>query len=316
MRCYLVTGGCGFIGSHLVDRLLADGHDVRVLDDLSSGRRENLNERATLIVGDVCDAAVVKSAMDGADGCFHLAAVSSVQRSTEAWAATHSINQTGAINLFEAARSAAGARPVPVVFASSAAVYGDSEALPLQEAGVALPISPYGADKLGCEFHARAAARVFEGRFAGLRFFNVFGPRQDPASPYSGVISIFADRALRGLDLMIFGDGEQVRDFIHVSDVVRCMAKAMAFLEGQPSGYFSPFNVCRGERVSVNMLAQAVLRASGSTVPISHGPARCGDIRYSQGDPAHSQSVLGFAAEITLIQGLTDALTWIKNARH
>jgi UDP-glucose 4-epimerase len=310
---FLVTGGCGFIGSHLVDSLLGDGHEVAVLDDLSTGKRENLAAGARLILGDVSDLATVVKAMEGMDGCFHLAAIASVQRSTEDWAATHRINQTGSINVFEAARMAGAGRALPVVFASSAAVYGDCAVMPITEDLPTLPISPYGADKLGSELHGRAAAAVFASRVIGLRFFNVFGPRQDPKSPYSGVISIFMDRALGGRDLTVQGDGEQTRDFVFVADVVRALRLSMARLAALECGYFGAFNVCRGESISINQLAMAVRDACRSTVAITHGPARSGDIRASLGNPSLAFREIGFQAQTQPADGLARTADWCSS---
>jgi UDP-glucose 4-epimerase len=247
MPLYLVTGGAGFIGSHLVDALLARGDRVRVLDDLSTGKRENLDPRAALMVGDVADAALVASAMDDVDGCFHLAAVASVERGNRDWLGTHRTNLTGAITIFDAARRAKSTGPIPVVYASSAAVYGDTPDLPLAETAATRPLSAYGADKLGCELHGRVAHRVHGVRAIGCRFFNVYGPRQDPGSPYSGVISIFFDRIGRGQGVTIFGDGGQTRDFIYVADVVAALMAAMRRHDAQASA----FNVCTGRTTSV-----------------------------------------------------------------
>ena len=227
MARYLVTGGCGFIGSHLVDALVAAGHDVRILDDLSTGKRENVPDMNDVVIGDVSNPDVIAKAMSGMDGCFHLAAIASVQRSNEEWALTHRVNLTGAVNVFDAARNANPAGPVPVVYASSAAVYGDNPAVPLVEDAEKRPLTAYGADKLGCEQHARVAGNVHDVPTTGFRFFNIYGPRQDPGSPYSGVISIFADRLASGKSATIFGDGGQLRDFVYVGDCVRFIIAGM-----------------------------------------------------------------------------------------
>ncbi|MGH7152360.1 MAG: NAD-dependent epimerase/dehydratase family protein, partial [Acetobacteraceae bacterium] len=186
MATWLVTGGAGFIGSHLCDALLRRGDAVRVLDDLSTGKRENLPAGAELMIGDIADPAAVERALAGVDGCFHLAAIASVARGIDDWLGTHCTNLTGTITVFDAVRR----HPVPVIYASSAAVYGDCPAQPLTERAPTAPLSAYGADKLGCELHARVARQVHGITTVGLRFFNVYGPRQDPDSPYSGVISI------------------------------------------------------------------------------------------------------------------------------
>jgi UDP-glucose 4-epimerase len=301
---YLVTGGCGFIGSHLCDALLARGDGVRILDDLSTGKLENMPAAAELLQGDVADAALVARAMAGVDGCFHLAAVASVERGNIDWLGTHRANLTGAITIFDAARRAVPGRTVPVVYASSAAVYGDNADVPLAETAVTRPLSAYGADKLGCELHARVAAHVHGVPTVGMRFFNVFGPRQDPKSPYSGVISIFCDRLRAGRGITIFGDGKQVRDFVYVGDVVRALMAAMA---ARPDG--SPaFNVCTGRSTSVLELAHAIGRACSVEPAIDFHPARAGEIRVSLGNPERLAAELSVTAATTLRDGLAKIL--------
>ncbi|WP_448206152.1 NAD-dependent epimerase/dehydratase family protein [Azospirillum sp. sgz302134] len=305
MAHYLVTGGCGFIGSHLADRLIADGHRVTILDDLSTGKLENKPTLARLVVGDVADPEAVRHAMEGVDGVFHLAAVASVQRSRELWAETHRTNLSGTITVFEAARTARNGDPVPVVYASSAAVYGDNTATPLREDAATRPLSAYGADKLGCELHARVAWEIHGVPTVGFRFFNVYGPRQDPNSPYSGVISIFARRVSRGEDVDIHGDGLQVRDFVFVGDVVRYLARAM---ERQPQGA-EVFNLCTGRPTSLLMLLDVLQELCGSRVRRHHRPARAGDIRVSIGDPSRLRTAFGESCRVGLLQGLGATLT-------
>jgi len=300
MANYLVTGGCGFIGSHLVDSLIADGHRVWVLDDLSTGTRDNLNPAAALIVGDICDVPLVKKVMTGMHGCFHLAAVASVERSVEAWTATHQVNLSGAISVFEAAKDALNGNPIPVVYASSAAIYGDNASMPLSEKAQPRPLTAYGADKLGCELHARVGHLVHQVPSMGMRFFNVYGPRQDPQSPYSGVISIFIDRICRGEPVKVFGDGEQCRDFIYVGDVVRFLIGAMHAAKDKQD----VLNVCTGRMVTINQLAQVVARLSGQPLTIDHQTPRSGDIRISLGDPKRATRSLGIKAETELGLGL------------
>ena len=242
MQTFLVTGGCGFIGSHLCDALLREGHAVRVLDDLSSGSPENLPRGVEFVRGDVARPETARLALNGVQGCFHLAAIASVERGMQDWVGTHRVNLTGTIVLLEQIRRLPGRERIPFVYASSAAVYGDCDALPLTETSVPRPLSAYGADKLACELHARVASVAHDIPTVGLRFFNVFGPRQNPASPYSGVISIFCDRLGRGEAVEVFGDGHQTRDFIFVRDVVTALVHAMTIC---PSG--APvFNVWTG----------------------------------------------------------------------
>jgi UDP-glucose 4-epimerase len=297
MGLYLVTGGCGFIGSHLVDDLIEDGHGVVVLDDLSSGRRENLHPRARLIVGDVADTALTARAMAGVNGCFHLAAIASVMRSNEDWLGTHRANLTGTIAVFEAARRA---EPVPVVYASSAAVYGAADDALLSEDSPARPLTAYGADKLGCELHARVACHVHGVPTTGLRFFNVYGPRQDPHSPYSGVISVFHARIAAGLPVTIDGDGLQSRDFIYVADIVAHLRAAMARIGGGAAIY----NVCTGRATSVLEIARVLSRRLGGETAFTHGPARPGDMRQAIGSPDRAVEALGLRAEIRIADGL------------
>ena len=296
MALYLVTGGCGFIGSHLGRSLVAAGHRVRILDDLSTGRRERAPGGAELVVGSILDAAAMEAAMTGVEGCFHLAAIASVTRSTEDWSGTHAVNLGGAVRVLEAAAR----RGIPVVYASSAAVYGEPERLPLDEGVEPRPLTAYGADKLGCELHARAGGLVHGLRSFGLRFFNVYGPGQDPHSPYSGVISRFCERIAAGQPVAIFGDGAQSRDFVHVADVVRHLSAALPMA----SGAAPVVNVCTGQAVTVGALAEAVMAAAGRRVPVEHAPARAGEIRHSVGSPEAAAQRFGFRAATGLAAGL------------
>ncbi len=307
MGMYLVTGGCGFIGSHLCERLLRLGHRVRVLDNLSTGHRHNIADTIELMVGDVADRSCVVRAMADIDGCFHLAAVASVQRSVEDWLGTHSTNLTGTIAVFDAAKWF-NRPPVPVVYASSAAVYGDSGIMPLRESAQARPLTAYGADKLGCELHARVATLVHNVPTCGLRFFNVFGPRQDPHSPYSGVISIFTHRLLSGQAIAVFGDGLQQRDFVYVEDVVDHLIAAMNSMNAVPR----VFNVCGGRATTISELVQTLGKTIGVTPRIESLPARAGDILASVGDPALGIAELGVAASTTLPRGLQQSIDYMR----
>lgn len=303
MNRYLITGGCGFIGSHLADSLLKDGHEVRVLDDLSTGKRENLPSQCELVVGDVADGETVQACMEGMDGCFHLAAVASVEQSNQNWVGTHAVNLTGSINVFDAARKNRAA----VVYASSAAVYGDNADMPLRENATLRPLTAYGADKLGSELHARVASLVHGVPTVGMRFFNVYGPRQDPSSPYSGVISIFVDRVLKGEALTIFGDGQQIRDFVYVDDVVRFLRKGMSGVGRTPA----VFNVCTGSSVSIESLAKTVMSIAGERVALAYQPSRKGDIRVSIGDPTYTRRHLGVEAVTSLASGMRKLVDYL-----
>ncbi len=315
MKRYLVTGGCGFIGSHLATALLDAGHVVRVLDDLSTGLRTNLPSDAELLVGDIADPATVQRAVRDIDGCFHLAAIASVERGVTDWLGTHRANLTGTITLFNALRAARTARPVPVVYASSAAVYGDAAVPPVAEAAPCRPTSAYGADKYGCELHGRVAAGVHGIPNTGLRFFNVYGPRQDPKSPYSGAISIFCDRLLRDAPVSIFGDGAQTRDFIYVADVVTALCAAMRRLAACQDVTADVLNICTGHPASILEVANAIAGLCGRAVRLDFQPSRVGEIRHSHGNPDLARTTLGFAARTGLQDGLRETLDWLRVAR-
>lgn len=305
MTIFLVTGGAGFIGSHLCEALIARGDSVRVLDNLSTGHRHNLPSGVTLIEGDVANPDTVARAMDGVDGCFHLAAVASVEKGITDWLGTHNANLTGAITVFDAIRRQG--RKIPVAYASSAAVYGDVSRVPTAETDPLAPLSAYGADKYGCELHARVASHVHGVPTVGLRFFNVFGPRQDPKSPYSGVISIFCERIAAGRPIVIHGDGQQTRDFIHVADVVRALVGAMALRPADAP----VFNVCTGVTTSVEALAQVIAELTGKDLVVQRQPPRPGDIRHSRGVPTRADAVLGTSGRVSLRAGLGSVLAWM-----
>ena len=298
MALYVVTGGAGFIGSHLTDALLAAGHGVRVLDDLSTGRRANLDGRCDLAVCDVAERARLDAPFAGAAGVFHLAAIASVARSNEDWPGTHRANQSATVAVLDAARAAR----IPVLYASSAAVYGDTGGAVAREDMRPAPQTAYGADKLGCELHARVGWAIHGVPSLGCRFFNVYGPRQDPASPYSGVISIFAALALAGRTLTVHGTGGQVRDFVFVADVVAHLLAGMAALPGRPGAHV--VNVCTGVPTTIAGLAQEMRRQTGLAGAVAHVPDRAGDIAFSLGDPAAAQALLGVRASTPLAEGL------------
>ncbi|MFC3570347.1 NAD-dependent epimerase/dehydratase family protein [Paracoccus simplex] len=299
-RKILVTGGAGFIGSHLVERLLAAGDEVIVLDDLSSGRRCNLPAGLRLVPGDVLDAELLGSLLVGVDCVIHLAARVSVQLCITDWMAAHRVNLGGTIAVLQAAQRAGN---VPVVYASTAAVYGNRSGTDCRETDLPLPISPYAADKLACEHQARAMAEVHGLASVGLRFFNVYGPRQDAASPYAGVISKFCANRLADRPHLIFGDGLQSRDFIYVADVVDGLLRAADHVAGQ--GGAEVFNLCTGTETTLLELAAQIDRVAGrGTSAIDHAPARGGDIRASRGNPEAARARLGFTARIQVAEGL------------
>ena len=277
----LVTGGAGFIGSHLVDALLARGHAVRVLDNLSSGKRANLalgDPRLELQVGDVADSAAVETAMSGCAAVVHLAAVASVQASVDDPVATHQSNFVGTLNVCEAMRRHGVRR---VLFASSAAVYGQNcEGAAIGEDTPKAPLTPYAADKLASEHYLDFYRRQHGLEPAIFRFFNIFGPRQDPSSPYSGVISIFVERARAGRPITLFGDGEQTRDFVYVADLVELLLQALV----APQVEAGAVNVGLGRATSLNQLLALLGERLGGLPAVEHAAPRSGDIRHSRAD--------------------------------
>jgi nucleoside-diphosphate-sugar epimerase len=298
----LVTGGAGFIGSHLVERLLRDGHTVRVLDDFSTGRHDNLafarrGDPLEVIEGDIRDTSAVRAAVTGVDGVFHEAALVSVPRSVEAPELSCDINAHGTARVLDAARQAGVRR---IVYASSAAVYGETAQLPVSEHAPLVPLSPYGIDKLYTEQLGALYHRLYGTETVPLRYFNVFGPRQDPSSSYSGVISIFVRRLLAGEPVTIHGDGEQSRDFVYVADV---MEANMAAMFGPYAGP-SPLNVAGGTRTSLNALVAILGDIVGVAPRLTRAPARTGDIRHSQADITAIRRALGYAPRWTVRAGL------------
>jgi UDP-glucose 4-epimerase len=305
----LVTGGCGFIGSHVVDALLARGDRVTVLDDLSSGQRANLDPRAELIVGDVADAAAVAAATADADAIVHFAAIASVQVCEQDPARAARVNITGTAHVF----AAAAKRGIPVVYASSAAVYGDNPNLPLQESESPQPLGRYGAHKR--ENEQTAAEHAAHVASVGLRFFNVYGPRQDPRSPYSGVISKFVGAAQQAEPLTVFGDGLQTRDFIFVGDVVRLVISCLEHARGLAAPGALVLNGCSGQATSLLALIAAIAPHFPHPLIIEHQPARLGDIRHSCGHASTASSVLAFRADTPLTEGLKHLILYEANAR-
>jgi len=304
---YLVTGGAGFIGSHIVDALLARGDEVRVLDDLSTGDLANLKDslpRIDFFKGSILDEAAVTEAAAGCAGVFHLAAAVSVQESIEQPIPVHQTNALGTLMVLEAARQA-GAR---VVFSSSAAVYGDDPALPKREDMSTFPISPYGIQKLMGEHYLRTYGLLHGVGGCSLRYFNIYGPRQNPSSPYSGVISKFIDAALAGRQVTIFGDGLQTRDFVFVADVVRANLLAM----DAPKAAGQSFNVGTGVETNLVRLADLIVEAAGTGAPVSHAAARSGDILGSVSDPSATAEAFGFRAERSLDSGLRETVASLR----
>lgn len=300
-RPVLVTGGAGFIGSHLVDALLAHGYAVRVLDNLSMGALVNLpldNPCLEFIQGDVADAAAVSQAVAGCSAVAHLAAVASVQASVDDPVATHQSNFVGTLNVCEAMRLHGLSR---IVFASSAAVYGNNgEGTSIDEQTPKSPLTPYATDKLASEHYLDFYRRQHGLTPAIFRFFNVFGPRQDPSSPYSGVISIFTQRAQQGLPIQVFGDGEQTRDFFYVADLVQLLVQALQM----PQVVQGAVNVGWDQAVSLNQLLAAVGQLNGGLPDVAYQTARPGDIRHSRASIARLQAAYALPEPTPLIEGL------------
>lgn len=305
---YLVTGGAGFIGRALVARLTACGHKAIVLDDFSAGRRDLLGQDVRVVEGDIRDTALLNELIAKVDGVFHLAACVSVQSCIREWQSAHAVNLGGTIKLFKAAQ-AAGNRPV--VYASSAAIYGRGCTEACDEGTLPQPISPYGADKLGAEHQAAAFAEIHGLTSVGLRFFNVYGPGQDPTSPYAGVIARFIRNRRDDCEHQIYGDGLQSRDFVHVGDVVAALTAAMENCSVLTGAHV--VNVCTGIETSLLDLIGILDRVSGRP-PLAnrHHPHREGDIVRSVGCPVRAEAVLGFRAVTDLSSGLADL--WQRQA--
>ncbi|HEY6359069.1 MAG TPA: SDR family oxidoreductase, partial [Vicinamibacterales bacterium] len=299
MATYTITGGAGFIGSHLVEEVLRRGHAVRDVDNLSTGRRENLPAAPAVevMVGDVSDPAVARRATAGANVVLHQAAIPSVPRSVEDPASSHRANVEGTLQILIAARDAGVAR---LVFAGSSSVYGNAAALPKREDMRPHPLSPYALQKLVGEEYCRLFTELYGLETVVTRYFNVFGPRQNPGSPYSGVISLFIDAMLAGRSPRIYGDGEQSRDFTYVDDVVHGVLLAAE----RPGVAGRVLNVAAGGRVSLLDVISALQTILQTTVDPILGPPRAGDVRHSTADISEARRLLGFEPRTTFADGL------------
>jgi UDP-glucose 4-epimerase len=304
----LVTGGAGFIGSHIVRRLLATGHEVRVVDNLATGRLSNLDE----VIGDIeffqldiRDAEGLRSPMTGCNAVIHVAALPSVPRSIADPAASHDVNATGTLNVLNAARAAGVTR---VVTASSSSIYGSARELPKREAMRPLPISPYAVSKLAAESYCRSFHEVYGLEAVSLRYFNVFGPRQDPNSEYAAVIPKFIRAFRRGESPVIFGDGEQSRDFTYVENVVNANMAALT-TEGIGGGVY---NIACGESVTLNQIADLLREEIGAEVEPTHGPERIGDVRHSLADISAARADLGYEPTVTLDEGIQRTVDYYR----
>lgn len=312
MAKYLVTGGAGFIGSHIAETLAGRGEAVRVLDDLSTGKRENLAgfaDKIEFLEGDIRDLETCRRAVEGVDYVLHQAALPSVPRSVEDPLLTNAINITGTLNMMLAARDA-GVKSF--VQASSSSVYGDDPAPAKVEGREGKPLSPYAVSKLVDEKYARVFHDLYGFRAVSLRYFNVFGPRQDPFSQYAAVIPLFITLVLRGERPTVYGDGEQSRDFTYIENVVE--GNILAATSGAGGG--EAFNIACGDRLTVNGLLEAVNGILGASVTAVHAEPRPGDIRHSTADHGKARRVLGFEPRVPFLEGLRRTVAWYKTKEH
>jgi nucleoside-diphosphate-sugar epimerase len=316
MRSFLVTGGAGFIGSHLVEELLRRGQRVRVADNLSTGKRGNVEAArdaasakgdVDVVVGDLADPDVARRAVDGVEIVLHQAAIPSVPRSIDDPLTSHRANIDATVSVLVAAREAGVKR---VVFAGSSSEYGDTPVLPKHEEMPLNPLSPYALQKVVGEQYLQQFTRHYGLDTVSIRYFNVFGPRQDPGSPYSGVISLFIKALLQNQGPTIYGDGEQTRDFTYVANVVDGVLRA-----AEASGVSGEvMNVATGTRVSLNELLATLQRIMGTSVTAMYGPARKGDVRDSQADIGKAERLLGYRPAVNLEDGLRQTVEWYRSA--
>jgi UDP-glucose 4-epimerase len=304
----LVTGGAGFIGSHIVRRLLEKGRKVRVLDDLSTGKRENLADVAgqiELVEGSICDVPTVQRCMSGVEVVFHLAARASVPRSVAEPKPAHEINVTGTLNLLIAARDAKVRR---LVYSASSSAYGDTPTLPKREDMCPQPLSPYAVSKLAAEHYCACWARVYGLQTVALRYFNVFGPRQDPKGAYAAVIPAFVSRMLKGERPVIFGDGEHSRDFCFIENVVN--ANMLAAEAKEVHG--EVVNVACGQRTTLNEIVADINKLLGTSIQPEYQPPRAGDVKHSLADVSAAKRVIGYEPRVFFPEGLRRSIEWYK----
>ncbi len=308
MKRALVTGGAGFIGSHLVEGLLARGYQVRVLDNFATGRRENIAPIITeieLLEGDVCNLTTVRNAVRQVDVVFHEAALPSVERSVKNPLESNEINIAGTLNVLVAARDAGVRR---VVYAASSAAYGDTPTLPKVETMLPDPLSPYAVSKLAGEQYLKIFTQLYGLSTIALRYFNIFGPRQDPATQYAGVIAKFATCALEGKPYPVFGDGEQSRDFTYVENVIQAnLLAAEGSFEGSPL-----VNIAYGQRATLNEIITLMNELTQQNLPTRYGAPRAGDVRHSLADITRAKQVLGYNPTVDLREGLRRTLEWYR----
>jgi UDP-glucose 4-epimerase len=305
---YIVTGGAGFIGSFIVEAV-AGSHEVVVIDNFSSGKSENMSgfpENVRFIRGSITNLSLLTDAFKGADGVFHLAAIASVARSVDDPLATHETNLTGTLNVLLAARNC-GVRKV--VFSSSSAVYGDEQTLPKRENMPPAPLSPYAVSKLAGEYYCTVFSELFGVKTVSLRYFNVFGPRQDPHSEYAAVIPKFITRLIDNQPPLIFGDGMQTRDFVYIKDVVQANMLAMQ------SPATGTFNIGSGQKIDLNTLAGTLAEIMKVNLHPIHEKSRMGDIRDSVSDVSAAKNAFGFQNRYSLDEGLRETITWFRHKK-
>jgi len=310
-RKVLITGGAGFIGSHLARALEARDHSVRVLDDFSSGKRANLADlegRVEIVEGSVLDEATLERAMDGVEIVYHEAAIPSVPRSIAAPMASHQANATGTLNVLEVARRKSVRR---VVYAGSSSAYGETPTLPKVETMATAPLSPYAVSKLAGEHYCQVYARAFGVETVVLRYFNVFGPRQDPNSQYAAVIPRFVTAALEGRRPVIFGDGTQSRDFCYIDNVIE--ANLLAADAREASG--KVFNVACGRATDLNQVVKLIAGALNTPLDPTYETGRVGDVKHSLADISAARKILGYSAAISFEDGLQRTIEWYKRQR-
>jgi len=307
MSHYLVTGGAGFIGSHLAEELLRRGHQVRVLDNLSTGKRRNLEHLAGVefVEGDLADPAACVRGVQGVDYVLHQAAIPSVPRSVKDPVTSNRANIDGSLNILVAARDAGVKR---LVYAGSSSAYGDTPTLPKHEEMPTRPLSPYALQKLVAEQYCQMFTRLYGLETVTIRYFNVFGPRQDPGSPYSGVISLFSTALLDGREPLVYGDGEQTRDFTYVANVVDGVLRACT----APDASGEVINVATGGRISLNELLRTMNRIVGTALTARYAEGRAGDVKDSQADITKARRLLGFEPIVQLEEGLRRTLDWCR----
>jgi nucleoside-diphosphate-sugar epimerase len=311
MSSYLVTGGAGFIGSHLAEELLRRGERVRIVDNLTTGKRQNLAllAKAEFLEGDLADLTVAKAAVDGMDYVLHQAAIPSVPRSVEDPITSNRANITSTLNVLVAARDAKVKR---IVYAGSSSAYGNTLVLPKHEEMPVSPLSPYALQKLVGEQYMQMFTALYGLETVTTRYFNVFGPRQDPSSPYSGVISLFAKALIENRPPTIHGDGEQTRDFTYVANVVDGVLRASA----APGVSGAVINVATGGRVSLNDLFRTLRDLIGSDVKPTYAPTRAGDVKDSQADISRARKLLGYEPLVSFQEGLRRTVEWYRTSNH